>query len=255
MKYISRILVICACVLVVHAVRAEEQVSVSLTSSTFPIRGKWVVGEKSGSFDAQAPFKVPAGDVTFMVGQDHSAVFNLGFAGHFTQPFELFVEGRGRTPAFLTKCKIGLKPDEKVIMRLGQPLPPWNAVMIRIKRTWVLVTLERPSPEHDLNKLKAGEWDRKEELPNTMLFWARDGNSEMATELAQAYVKDRNNFQRGLRHTSIMVKGPLDITENDLAKELTEAFALLRTQATPNGQTVEQLITEAKGLLKEVPKK
>ena len=235
-----------------------EKAQVRVKNVTFPVRGRWIAGEEQGDFDATNAFEVPAGEVRLMIVPNHPAALNSGFAGHFSQPYRL-VGVRARSSMRLSNDSFRLNAGDKLTIHLVQPVPPWNAVMLRVRKEWVLVTIERPDPQHDLDKFKSGKWDRKEEFPNAMLFWARDGDKAMAKELAKAFVANRENLSatgcvRGLRHTSIMVlsgtNGPLaKISEEELTTELTEAFELLRRQTLPSGQSIERLITVAKGFL------
>lgn len=163
----------------------------------------------------------------------------------------------------LGKITLPLKDGDTVVLHFEQPIPPWNAICVPIRGEWVIVTLERPWSSLDTDKWLRGEWKGSNELPNTALFWAREGTAGMARELAAYFVEHRNTGDsgryRGGMQTSIMVqakKGALSetmqkIDQNELQRALESAFELLRGQQPPLGLTIEEEIHQAGEILKQ----
>lgn len=99
-----------------------------------------------------------------------------------------------------------------------------------------------------------------------MLFWARYGNEGLAQELAAYFVSHRNGTEhwcgfRGVRHTSLVVQSSdledvsemmQEITEEELAAELTTAFELLRIRMSPDGTTIDDPIKQAETILQSL---
>lgn len=135
--------------------------------------------------------------------------------------------------------------------------------MIPIDGEWVIVTIERPWADFDLDLFRAGKWQAQEAFPNTALFWAKYGSKGLARELAANFISNRAENRdagrfRGRMHTSLIVPWGAHgvsstfkhINEETLSARLTEAFDLLKKQRPPAGPSIQEEIDEAAKMLK-----
>lgn len=182
-------------------------------------------------------------------------------AGWF-QAVQLWMK-RGSDDMVRLGCALGQTPlklqdNDELIVFFEDPIPPWNALYVPVQDESILVTLERPWAEYDIDKWLDVKWDGQEEFPNTALFWARDGSVGLARELAEYFLQHRDEPDkwvrfRGNAHTSMTVFGNgttvssqmQEITHEELESVLFEAFERLRRRMAPDGRLIEEEITDA----------
>jgi len=210
---------------------------------------------------------IDAGESILELPSGNSVTFFVrpGFTSLWLQPVAFGVIRNAKWQFYgsvLGKQTLMLEDGDELIVNFDHPSPPWNAVCIPVRNQWVLVTLERPWAMLDVDKWIRKEWQGQEELPNTALFWAREGIDGLAKELAASFVERRNDPAlrgrvRGKMHTSLTVgaaenavfKPFQEITVDELARELKTAFTLLREQRPPYGPSIAEEIARAKAIL------
>ncbi|HYH66896.1 MAG TPA: hypothetical protein VD866_19535 [Urbifossiella sp.] len=235
-------------------VRAE------LLNDFLPCRLTWKTDGGAGGGD------LPLGDarLDLPTGRVRMAC-ESAFRGGWYQPFGVVHNGKhlGTTLGVLV---LDLKPGDTLRVRAEHPFAPWNAVTTRVAGELTVLTLERPRAEFDLEPFRAGKWGGTEALPNTALFWARDGSRGLAAELTAHVVAGRGDPAhrgrfRGKMHTSVVFPTTagrlppplLTATAADMTRELTAAFDHLRRQRPPQGPSIREEIELAAKLLKTLP--
>lgn len=240
------------------AVDTSGTVHVTVENVTFPCILKWKVGDETRTIAVPAEglrAELPSGEARITCDPEHTH--------SWFQPFGIVHEGTylGSTVgASLLKVKSG----DSVRIHLDQPYPPWNATMVRVRGEWIIVTLDRPSAQLDVQKFREGRWEGEEALPNTPLFYADVGSEGLARELARYFIEHRSeNIKhgkfRGMMHTTLLVPsekievvaGLRTATLDDLIPPLTQAFEALRKQRPPTGLTIQQEIDAAAQLMRE----
>lgn len=239
-------------------------VSVTARNVRFPCFLQWTVNQQTKTIE------LPTGETTVELPFDGPVtLFCRPYkTSSWMQSVQVWVSDTSNEPyslgRLLGRAPLTLNDKDKLTVFFEDPIPPWNAVCVPLRGESILVTLERPQADYDVDKWLAKNWQGTEEFPNTALCWSRYGSAGLADELAAYFVSHRNGTEhwfsfRGARHTSLVVQtnGPEDvsiimqeITQEDLAVELTKAFELLRLKMSPNGKTVEDEINRAAEILR-----
>lgn len=166
----------------------------------------------------------------------------------------------------LGKITASLASHDRVLVHLGEPAPAWNATLVPVQGDWMLVTLDRPWGDFEVDRWINNRPPDSEELPNTATFWARDGSEGLAAELADYFVANRDKPTgrwgrfRGRKHTNVVVPAKMDevlepfrsISRDELAKQLVTAFELIRKKRPPVGRSIEEEITEGRKSLERL---
>lgn len=245
------------------AVEAKGKVTVVARNVQFPCRIRWTVG------NSEELRYLPAGETAleFPAGIPATVFCEPVHAAGWLQVVTVAVvrDGKLAMPAgsVLGKIPLTLMDGDTVVLHFDQPIPPWNAMIVPVRGEWILVTLERPWAEYETDKWLRKEWKGPEELPNTALFWAREGTAMLSKELAAFFIAHRNDTGhwgrfRGVMHTGITVRagknavsGTMqEIEQKELELALAGAFELLRKQQPPLGRTIDDEIKKANEILK-----
>jgi hypothetical protein len=236
----------------------QGTVSVSMRNVTFPCRIRWQVG------DVEKVVEVSTGDSNIVLPAGSVTVFcEPIFTPYWYQPVGLYLVRDGqqqRLGSTLAKMVISLRDGDRVLLYFAQPSPPWNAVMLRVQDQWILVTLERPWANYQIEKLT----DRNQKkLPNTALCWAREGTEALARELAENFVQHRGDKHwgkfRGDMDTSVIVPSTetqvaqpfREMSREEMARHLIRAFELLKGQRDPDGLSIAEQIEKAAEFLRQ----
>lgn len=170
---------------------------------------------------------------------------------------------RGNT---LSKFTVPIAPGDELALTCSIPTAPWNGIVVPCRGAWMLVTLERPRADFQLEEWKDPAKRGPEEFSNTMLFWAKYGDAELGRELAAHFVAQRGKprdagHYRGRMHTAITI-GSSDtgviqepwasIQEEELRLCLTNAFQMMRRHRSPTGRSIEDELQQAAKILEEL---
>jgi len=229
-------------------------------NTTFPCKISWKTADNEKTFVAASIGDMPTWEVP---ADDRVEIVCTPL--HTSGWYQLYgiVHANRYYGSTLGKFVISVEDGDNVILQLQQPIPPWNAVMIRIDSHWVLVTLEAPWAQFKVENLTD---PAQEDLPNTALCWAKVGSDGLARELAAYFVAERNKTHWGRfwgkMQTSMIVPASEDevapsfqrITEEELATHLFDAFELLRKQRPPAGPSIQDEINAAERILNSLSK-
>lgn len=241
------------------------KVVVHLKHVMFPVYIDWTVNGETGTT------QIPSGDssLSLPISSDVVLFCRPRHAKGWFQVVQIFRSRMGEPPVHLgnalNKAPLTLQAGDELTLYFAQPSPPWNAVIVPFKGEWIMLTIERPSSLMDSQVWLEGKWDFDEEFPNTAMFWAMKGPQEMARNLAEFFVANRNQPGwwgrfRGRQHTGLVVPGSADavsrIMQNATAKELQEAlevgFSLLERNISPaTGRSLLQEVENARHLIEE----
>ena len=235
-------------------------VDVLVQNVTFACKITWQVGETKEIVTVASgttKLKMPA-------GRPVTIFCEPCFTKNWLQPVGVGLEREGEEEQFfgstIGKMVQPLWDGDRVTLHFEQPTPPWNGVMMRVRGEWVLVTLERPWADYELDKFTDATQSK---LPNTALSWAREGTEGLARELAKTFVDHRDHGShwgklRGNWDTSLTVPASeteviepfREITEDELVGHLVPAFELLKKQQPPLGPSIAEELEAAREFLK-----
>jgi hypothetical protein len=224
---------------------------------------QWTVNGKTQSIQlptGESTMKLPMGrPVTLYCRPDKTAGW-IQTVQVWLQRGEGQIESLGSA---LGNVPLFLQDGDEVIVFFEEPVTLWNAVTVPIGDETIMVTLERPQGMRDVDKWLAGEWDAREEFPNVVMFYARDGSAGLASELAAYFIANRNDPTmpyafRGRMHTSLVTFSDgkttsllmKQVTQVELERVLFEAFEQLREKKSPLGVSIQEEIERVAELLK-----
>lgn len=227
-----------------------------------PVVVRWTVGEASHAetiYSGEKSISLPAGRSVSILCEPLIAHnwYQIAAVATGKKGQEKF---RGST---LSKITLPIESGDEVSLTCAQPSAPWNAIIVPCRGAWMLVTLERPRADFQIEEWKKEPRPGPEEFANTMLFWAKYGEGELARELAAYFLSLRDKprkagHYRGRMHTAITLGSDDDgviqepwssISEEELRQCLLNAFQMLRKQRSPEGRTVEGEIAKAAQIL------
>lgn len=242
------------------------KVRVVVRNVQFACRLRWIVNDKEDVHSlpmGETELELPIGSPTT------AFVESLHTANWLQAVYVAVIRDKERispSGTALGKLPLTLMDKDIVVLHVEQPLPPWNAVCVPVRGEWMMITLERPWADFRVEPWKQKTLKEPEELPNSALFWKRDGTAATAKHLAAyflAHRADKGAWGRfrtpETRHFGIVVRAGQDqvseamqtIEQPELERAIVTALELLKKQQPPLGPSIATELERAGEILKQ----
>lgn len=237
-----------------HAQDAPKTVEVVFDNLHLPVFLSWErVGnpKEKGELpcDEKNPIavagKIPAGRIAVQLLPKYGQAW--------LSPAQYQIDAGKKTEYTVFRQILLLNAGEKLTVKCGTALAPWNSTIISLKSEPVLIGMARPGADFEVEKWKAGKGG-KEEFSNSPLFLAKYGSKKIAEKLAKNYLA---TGEQRIDHWSIVPSVQLkDLTEEELSKAAQKGIEALMLKYNRAGTlTHEEDLELAKKYLKQISKK
>jgi hypothetical protein len=228
------------------------KVKVDVQNITWPVSLVWDTGVEKHSKEVMrngSTFELPSGDVTINVRPHKTHAFWQGF--------QVVLNGDYKGTSF-GGLRMKLSRGDTLRIILEQPLPPWNATMVRINGQWVLITNESPLQDRSiLDYFKNPAADAK--VNCLEWYWSELGTKKTAQEMAKWIASTVNapeyEFYAWNRDYQFSVVTPMDgdrpieevrkASQEELQSEIESALKSMENRIQPNGRSAGSLLTRA----------